>query len=165
VTQTETTATFVLSSAPLAEDYTVRWTVGNDTPTNECVVAKSLLYPGVSDSDLFLRAGGLNPSAATRITDVSDFAPYIAEAWTMLTNRLHAMGRRPWLILSPSALREPHITLSLSLIFADLEARSPGAPYGEIAARYREESERAFNGLQLVYADKKQATTSTLWVF
>jgi len=92
--------------------------------------------PEVTDVSLFRRVSSLDPNGAAPITSLETYQDYIDESWVEIQRRLFQAGRRPWLIVDATALREPHLLLTLALIFEDLATRLNPA-YSEQADRYR----------------------------
>lgn len=119
-------------------------------PRNEAALVRHRLYPVVTDADLYRRAGGLQSTAGDAISTLTTYQPYRDEAWAVIQGRLLGRGNRPNLIMSPSALREPHVCLSLALIFADFSSRN-SAEYRETAADYREQYRAAWDALTFAY--------------
>lgn len=127
---------------------------------NEAALVRRKLYPVVTDQDLYRRASSLNPAGSNPITTVSNYQAYITEAWVTIQLRLWSMGNRPNLIMSPAALRDCHLFLSLAVIFRDLSTRLNEA-YIEHADKYMEMYEDAFGSLKFRYDDGSEDGTST----
>jgi len=143
-------ATVDLSPLVFGDDYYISWEVPladgvTHSFTNDAILVKRALYPVISDTDIYQRVESLTPGPGA-ISAKTNYQAKIDEAWVMIQLRLIERGNRPSLILSPSALREVHITLSLSLIFEDLATRS-NESYGESARRYREAYNAAWNAV------------------
>lgn len=142
----------------------VEWSLVVATVThvfrNDGSLVRNVLYPVVTDADLFRRHRALDPSSASPLSSVSDFQAYLDEAWATLQGRLIAKGDRPNLILSPSALREPHLTLTLAGIFADF-ATSLNETYSEMATDYRQQYQDAWADLNFIYATSDDADQGT----
>jgi hypothetical protein len=109
---------------------------------NEAHLVRRRLYPTITDADLVRRVSALDTTSATVITSASNYQGYIDEADVELQGRLIELGRRPWLVTTPSALRQSWLFLSLSLVFEDLSSRDD--LYSLRAAEYREKFEAAF---------------------
>jgi hypothetical protein len=160
------TATVTFTGALTPRDVFIEWDVGSTFPVSFLGVITTLeLYPVIGDADLFLRARVLDPTSTMAISDLTSFSSYREEAWTILMNYLDGRGRRPWLILAPSALREAHILLTLALIFADFDSRTPEAGYDVRRQNYHESYEKELSSLILEYAeDSKGAKIGTFWL-
>lgn len=144
-----------LDDESLGEGWLVKWSlVMPDTATytfqNEAALVRTKLHPVVTDSDLFQRASALNPNAEDSITSLSDYQAFLDEAWIEINQRLINKGRRPYLILSPSALRMPHLYLTLALIFEDMSVQREGYQT-ERATMYRNLYNEAFQMLSFSY--------------
>jgi hypothetical protein len=104
----------------------------------------------------------------------SSYQDYLDEAWATIESRLIMSGKRPWLILSPSALRDVHLFGTLSRIFRDLAPGGPGTAEWELAAEYDRKYESAWS--QLTYPQavessgeaeslrRRRASQPTLWL-
>lgn len=140
----------------LGERWTVTWSVvlpGESvarTVRCEAALVRARLYPVVSDQDLFRRCSSLDPSRDAVITSIDDYSPYLDDAWSRVQEMLLAKGDRPWLVLSPAALRETHLTQTLAFVFDDLATRLDPA-YAETAKGYRSQSAAAFRDVRFVY--------------
>ena len=166
----------VPSTLTLESGWRVEWelTVGGDpfNARNKAFLVRSELVPVVTDADLFRRVSSLNPSGSAPISSVPDYQDYIDEAWVVLVGRISGKGPLPFLIMEPTALREPHLLLTLALIFEDFETRL-NESYAEKATTYRERYETAFGGLRFEYdsdqdgrsdGSRKRAGSSTIWL-
>tara|TARA_R110002020_G_scaffold6340_3_gene26694 strand:+ start:605 stop:1312 length:708 start_codon:yes stop_codon:yes gene_type:complete len=131
----------------LGEGWRIEWTATISGSTyifrNDAALVRRLLYPVVTDADLFRRASSLNPASSTSITSLSNYQDYLDEAWVEINNRLINSGRRPNLIISPYSLRESQLYLTLALIFEDLSTRLNEA-YEFRADEYRKAYERSW---------------------
>lgn len=129
------------------------------------------LYPVVTDADL-LR---LHTDLTRRMPSTeSSYQDYLDEAWATIESRLIMSGKRPWLILSPSALRDVHLFGTLSRIFRDLAPGGPGTAEWELAAEYDRKYESAWS--QLTYPQavessgeaenlrRRRASQPTMWL-
>ena len=140
---------------------------------NDAALVRRLLYPVISDLDLFRRASALNPAGNTPITSLSNYQDYLDEAWVEIQGRLIASGRRPNLIISPYSLREAHLALTLAIVFEDLSTRLNEA-YELRADGYRTEYERAWGELNFLVdsdddgqaddPDHRESAESTIWL-
>lgn len=149
------TYTFTPSSTlTLGEGWRVEWSLTISAVIHvfrsDAALVRQALYPVISDQDLYRRVSGLNPSGAAPLSSLTTYQDYLDEAWTTLVLRLISKGNRPALISSPSALREVHILLSLSLIFEDFAVRLRES-FAEDAARFREMYESEWSRLNFTY--------------
>lgn len=129
------------------------------------------LYPVVTDADL-LR---LHTDLTRRMPSTeSSYQDYLDEAWATIESRLIMSGKRPWLALSPSALRDLHLFGTLSRIFRDLAQGGPGTAEWELAAEYDRKYESAWS--QVTYPQavessgqaeslrRRRASQPTMWL-
>lgn len=91
------------------------------------------LYPVVTDADLLRSHTDLS---ARRPTSETSYQDYLDEAWARIESRLINTGRRPWLIMSPSALRDVHTYQTLVLIFRDFATGGSASAEWEMMAHY-----------------------------
>lgn len=91
------------------------------------------LYPVVTDLDL-LRAH--TDLTARRPSSETSYQDYLDEAWAQIESRLINTGKRPWLIMSPSALRDVHLLQTLALIFRDFATGGVGSAEWEMMLHY-----------------------------
>ena len=148
------------------DNWRVEWSItvdGDPHPSrHEAALVRSALHPVITDDDLFRRHKMLDPNAAAGISRSvrSDYQDSIDEAWTEIMLRLRGMGRRPYLILSPSALRETHLFLTLSIVFSDFGG-GQGLQYAEMAARYLQQYEAAWGRMSFVYDENDDGSADT----
>tara|TARA_R100001530_G_scaffold124435_2_gene92638 strand:- start:10169 stop:10912 length:744 start_codon:yes stop_codon:yes gene_type:complete len=165
------------ASVSYGEGWRVEWSLivagVTHVVRNDGALVRNVLYPGVTDADLFRRHRALDPSSSSPLSSVTSYQDYRDEAWATLMGRLIAKGDRPNLILSPSALRDVHLALTLALIFADFST-SLNETYGEKAADYREQYQDAWADLNFIYAasdeddqgtpDTRRAAVPSIWL-
>ena len=137
-------------------------------PENELYVVRQAFYPVVSGVDLYARVPGLDPTSASPHSSYANYNNFLDEAWYTLMNRLISKGNRPHLILSNTALREAHISLTLSMIFEDFSTRL-NAEWGDKATAYHKAYEAAWDSLVFSYEDekknlRKKSATPTIWL-
>lgn len=176
-------ATYTVTSASLAgqtrgEGWRIAWVLTFSdgvvrTLDNEALLVRRALAPVVTEADIYRRSNALDPSSPHSITSQADYADKLDEGWVVLMGRLLALGRRPHLILSPSALREVHLTLTLALIYEDLSARN-GDQYSETAQMYREQFAGAWKAMRFTYDEtdddgqtgdqSRKAATTSMWL-
>lgn len=139
----------------LGSKWRVEWAITLSTgaviyPRNSAALVRNGLWPVIADVDLVRRVSSLDTTSSTVITSAADYQDYIDEAWTEIQLRLIGLGNRPNLIMEPSALRQPHLLLSLALVFEDLATRLNPA-YMEQAASFRAQYDDAFRALNPEY--------------
>lgn len=166
----------VLAGETLGDSWRIEWAlVMPDGVThnmrNEAALVRGRLYMPISDVDLIRIVSGLDPTGGSAISSVSNWQDYLDEAFIQLQLRLIEQGNRPNLIMSPSALRECALSLTLALIFDDLTTRLSDA-YEARAVKYREQFERAWSRLKFDYDtnddgetdQRKRSAMVTVWV-
>jgi len=117
--------------------------------TREAWLVLRQLYPVVTDLDLTAVHTELRDWMAQ---DSSSLQGYIDEAWRQIESKLLNQGRRPNLILSPHALRDPHWTLSMALIWTDYSSHTDrSGKYQALADMYREQFKAAWAALRFTY--------------
>lgn len=136
----------------------------------EAYLVRNVLRPVISDIDVGQRMPPLRIGAAGGLTTASSHQGSIQEADILVQSRLIELGRRPWLIVSPSALRETWLCWTIAIIFDGLGAASGSRrdgggggddPYSARAEEWRERGETAFGRARLAFdwADDGQADT------
>lgn len=144
------------ASLSLEEGWRVEWTpvvsgITYATVVLEAALVRHRIYPTATDQDLYQRVSGLNPASRSPLSgQINDFSSYLDAAWAEIGDRLIAKGDRPWLVMSPQALRRPHILLTLALIFEDFRTRLNPA-YEAAAMDYRGQFLDAWNALRFDY--------------
>jgi len=145
--------------------YVVEWRFvddGNDTYftfRNEAFVVRRQLICPISSANLYANVTSLNPANTKPIHSHANLDGFVTAAWDRIQRRLIEQGNRPNLIMSPSALHEVALYLSLALVFEDFSTRLNPA-FMEQARMYREQYETAWGRLSFVYADG-DGTTGT----
>lgn len=105
------------------------------TGTNDGALVYRRLYPVITDADL-LRA---HTDLARRMpTTETSYQDYLNEAWARIESRLINSGKRPWLIMSPSALRDVHTYQTLVLIFRDFATGGSQSAEWEMMVHYEQ---------------------------
>ena len=141
----------------LSDMWTVSWDLLVTAPglaatshvfRNEAHLVLRSLYPVVSDNDLTTRHSDL-----LNTVNLATLQDYIDASWDRVQNELINLGKRPQLIISSYALKEPHINLALSLIFRDQSTYSQGTDgkYASLSQFYKEQYEKGMESLRLVY--------------
>lgn len=153
VAQATITAASV-AAGQLGDGWRITWSLtlaGVVRPfANEAALVRSALSAPIADADLYRRVSALNPNGGQPLSTLSTFQAYIDEAHEIIGARLINQGRRPWLIMSPGALRDLYLSLTLALIFEDFTTRQSEV-FREDAARYRAQYEAAWVGLRFAY--------------
>jgi hypothetical protein len=137
-------------------------------PENELYVARQSLYPVITEADLYARSPGLDPASSSPHSSYDNYTNFLDEAWNILMNRLISAGNRPHLILSNTALRESHITLTLALIYTDFATRL-NTEWETKSEAYMKAYHVAYDGLSFRYEDDPQANrrksaTPSFWL-
>lgn len=128
---------------------------------NDGALVRKRLYPTITGADIVRRLRALDTTLPAVITTRSNYQDVIDEADVELQNDLIAMGRRPWLIATPTALRKTWLTLSIALVFESLAAQNE-AQYGATAASWRTKYGAALGEASLRYdTDQDGQVTNT----
>ena len=172
-------ATFSLTGATttaeaLGEGFLIEWVlVMPDAVTHtfrqDAAVCRRTLYGVVSQDDLTQRHSDLPALLGAS----ASYQPYIDEAFFTICNRLIGAGRRPYLVIQPSALRECHLMLALHLVFIDYSTSAgDGGRWQALAAHYLMGYEQAYGQLRFSYDEaddnridptKKRSASSQIW--
>lgn len=174
-----TVTSAVLASYSYGDSWRIVWSLVMPDGTtrtfdNECMLVRRALFPVVTEADLYRIASSLDPAGPACIHSESSFDEKLDEAWIQIQGRLLAKGNRPNLILSPTSLRDPHLYLTLALIFEDFSTRLNPA-YSAIAMQYRGHWNDAWAQVRFLEADasddgtpsskaRKGSSVSTLWL-
>lgn len=129
-------ATFSLAGATtasldLGRGWRIEWVLTMPDGVDHTFVAEAGLVrcvpaPVISNQALYARVPALDPRGPGQpLTKRQSYQTFIDDAWIRLRNDLDAMDRRVELVVSPQALREPHLLLTLGGVFGDLAARNP----------------------------------------
>ncbi|MCB9763925.1 MAG: hypothetical protein H6739_29410 [Alphaproteobacteria bacterium] len=180
ITVSSSTATYSYtpsSSLSYGEGWRIEWSLIIDSVThvfrNDASLVRVSLYSPITDADLFRRVSSLNPTGAAPLSSVSDYQDYLDEAHVIIQNRLISRGNRPNLILSPSALREVYLTLTLSLIFSDFATRLNDS-YEAMSQEYKRDYQAAWDDLRFTYSSgdeeensgtrRRRSASPTIWL-
>ena len=150
-----TVAGSVTSSRSPSDAYRVEWTllVAGETVVfrDELYLVRNRLRPVIADDDIGQRVRMLGLSVNGRLTKATTYTAEIEEADIRLQRDLIALGRRPDLVVSASALRECWLAAALSVIFDGLAAASgsDGDPYSARSAEWSEKYELALTKARL----------------
>jgi len=159
VTVASSVAVYTLSAAATTgrtpeDGWRVEWALTLSSVAHtfrtDAVLVHRRLYPVVTDADLLQ----LRPDLAARLpTGTSSWQGWLDNAFGELEARLLEGGVRPWLILSPSALRRCHLALTAARIFEYLSQGAAETAEARTAAQYREEYAAAWASLTFPQAD------------
>lgn len=142
------------ASLALELGWRVEWTlvVLGETKVfrNDAALVRYDLYPVLTDDDLYRRVRALNPDSTAQLSTLATYQDFRDEAWAVIQLRLIAIGNRPNLIMSPSALREVHLLLTLAMIFEDFQT-TLNETYGPRAEHYRSLYEAEWARLNFTY--------------
>lgn len=139
---------------PLGDGYMQEWELTiSGTVYNfrkPCAIARSALYPVISDLDLeaeYSDLASIRPSSLG-----SSYQTYIDEAWVQLIQRIRDLGNIEYLIMSPQSLRACHKNLTFYLIFKDMDSSGLGeGRYLDLAREHRKQFEFDFKRLNFQY--------------
>ena len=163
-TATATIGSSVFADYPYQSGWSISWVLVISTVThefrNDVSLVKSSVYPVISDVDIIRRVTALNYANDNSLVETTSYQPSIDEAWNIINQKLIQTGKRPYLILSSSSLRESHLNLALALIFEDMASRLNPA-YTEQASFYRTQFDVAFNALTWVSTELDGTVAST----
>ena len=138
-------------SAPWIIEWTCTISGTSYTFRNDGALVYRMLFPVVTDADLLRTHKDLT---ARRPASVTSYQDYLDEAWAKIQTRLLAMQKRPWLIMSPSSLRELHEYTALSLIFRDFATGGSGTAEWEMSKDYEAKADAQWSTLTFVQADE-----------
>lgn len=114
-----------------------------------CALARSRLYPVISDIDLFTFYSDLN---SIRPSTITSFQPYITEAFIEIVERLRNQGNFEYLIIDSQALRSCHLDKTFSLIWRDMDSSGLGAGrYLDLSIEHRKAFESKFRRLRFKF--------------
>ena len=128
------------------------------------------LYPVVTDADL-LRAH--TDLSTRRPSSEASYQDYLDEAWARIESRLVNTGRRPWLIMSPSALRDVHTYATMALVFRDWATGGPESADWAMMEKYEGLYDKAWAELTFPQADangtnsdstRRTSADTTVWL-
>lgn len=159
---------------PLGQGYMVRWVTDLGVYDIPLAIVRRIPFPSIGDEDVKRRWPYLDsgtPGGLVRAT--TNWQAAIEDAWITIQHRLIDSGRLPWLNLSASALREPHLLLAGARIHEHMAAR--GNPVmQERADRLHQEFNLAWSRVRLDYdedddgqiddADRRLAAQSSIWL-
>ncbi len=154
----------VLDASTSGEDFGEGWRVEwaltmpdgvVHTFRNDASLVRRSLYPVVTAEDLYRRHPDLEPGVTGSLVAAGEtHQVYLDEAWISLQLKLIAKGNRPNLIISPTALRDVHLALTLELIWRHFSTtgREDGK-WATLADHYRAAAMDAWRDLRFLYDD------------
>lgn len=148
------TPAMVPATLSLSDRWQIRWRVTvpdmpAQTITQPAHLCRTQILPVISDYHLLRRHSDLKNLLPA---DQASWQVYLDDAWEDIQIKLLAMGRRPYLILSPYSLKGVHTAMTLARIFRDLSTYTQGpGKYTELASHYEEEAEKLWGALRFDY--------------
>lgn len=141
------------STLSYSDNYMQIWTLTLDGEIHifrsPCALAKSSLYPVVSDLDLEALHADLSN---IRPSGQASYQIKLDEAWCQIIQKLRDMGNLEYLIMSPESLRAVHQSLTLYFIYRDADSTGLGdGRYIDLAREYKAEFEADFKTIQFKY--------------
>lgn len=153
-------ATYTVASASTStrtpeEGWRIEWTITLSDgevlrPACEAVLALRRLRPVVSDQDLLRYHPALS---RLRPPTEASYQDYLDATWREVEAKLIASGKRPWLVISPQALRGYHLSLTLSAIYRDFATGGPSSTEWALADKYESQAAGEWASLVLSVAD------------
>ena len=145
------------SSLDLGAGWRIHWQLtvpGEAEPVlvrQEAALVRYRLRPAISDVDLIRRVPSLDPSGSVPLTSYSDYQSFIEECDVDVQSRLLELGRRPWLVASPAALRQVWLYGTILLIFEDAFDHRPEDGLLVSVERYRKLYDDAWRRARLTF--------------
>mgnify|MGYP003629759463 CR=1 FL=1 len=152
------------STVLAAEEYGQRWlvkfavTIGSAVYTyyNDAAVCLARLSPPVTHADITARHGDITNLLPTGTTSTQG---YIDAAWIEITGELYSDAVPFWTLRTVSALRQPLIMRSLTLIFRDFTTLVDSSDKYEILSdKYEKQAQVAMSKLRGFF-DRGEADT------
>ncbi len=146
-----------------SDSYLIEWraTISGKEYTfrRPCAIARTKLYPVISDIDLQCHYSDL---ASIRPSSLSSFQSYITEAFIQIIQRLRDEGNFEYLIISNQSLRPIHLDLTFYLIWKDMDSSGLGeGRYLQLAQEHRRNFEHGIKRLKLRYDLDEQGVASS----
>lgn len=145
---TFTVTTSHLSGQSNSDGWRIEWAlvIGGVTYTfrREASLVYRRLYPVVTDADLLRLHTDLTRK---RPPTEASYQDYIDEAWAQVESRLIATGKRPWLNMAPSSLREVHLYTTAAMVFRDFATGGPESAEWAMMEKYEGLAEAAWGRL------------------
>lgn len=134
-------------------------------------LCRKVLAPVTADVDLYRKHPDLVQLRPTGQTSYQDFIDDAVEDRDL---RLEGKGRRPYLVMSPEALRPFEIAKTLEGIFRSFGGTGdPDNKYNRLADMYEKKAEAAWSSTDFVYDEtddgaagvtRRKSSTGTLWL-
>lgn len=125
----------------------------------DAVLALRRLRPVITDLDLLRYHPALTRKRPPTETSYQD---YLDAVWRDIESKLVASGKRPWLILSPQALRGYHIYLALAAIYRDFATTGNTSYEWDLSEKYESLAANEWATLQLTTASETTGTSDVL---
>ena len=164
----------ILASGQFSEGWTIEYELVFDgvyqTFQNDCALVRRRLYPVVTDIVIQRRNTDIRELMNSNQMSLQN---YIDEAWYFIESKLIAMGRRPWLVMSPSSLREVHIAKTLHLIAIDFStSQGESSKWNQLTEVYEKAFKVAWEEVSFVYEENsdgkpglgRKAGTPAFWL-
>lgn len=142
------------SSLTPADGWRFDWaiTLTGGEPLNavtDGVLALRRIRPVVSDADLLKYHPALTRK---RPPTESSYRDYLEAGWLEVEAMLVGSGKRPWLIISPHALRALHLHRTLTIIYRDFATGGPSSVEWALMEKYEALARSDWEGLTLLTA-------------
>lgn len=143
------------ASLPLGDRWTLVWSCllpGETTARTirgGAALVRAVPHPVLASADVYRRVRALDPAGAAPMTSLPDLEPFLVDAWSSLVELLDSAELRPWLVIEPHQLREPHLLLTIARVWADEATRNNGVQ--DTADRALAAFEACWAGLALRY--------------
>ena len=145
---------------------------GVEVIKNDAQLVRTVLRPVITDADLYRRHTDLASHLVG--TGLTSYEGYIEEAWIEVESRLEMQGRRPFLVMSPEAMRSPHLYGTLKLICRDFAGTgSPDNKWAVLAEHYEDQESKSWSDLNFIYDEdntgiedgvSRTSSRPTLWL-
>ena len=169
VTVASSKANYTVAAATVAAEsfgasWRVEWSlVMDDTQTHvfrqNGALVRVRLAPVIADADLTARHSDLN--AYLPASSSTGWEDWILEAWREIVARMESMGRRPYLVMTPEALRPVHLFTTLEIVCRSLGGTGDeDNRWNRLAEHYRSEKDTAWATLSIVYDEDDSGAES-----
>lgn len=117
----------------------------------DAALVRRRLYPVVTDADLIRLHSDLG-SSRIRPSGLSSLQDYLDEAWAQIDSWIHQQGKRPWLVMDPSAFRSLHLYWTLSILFRDFSTgQGEGGRWEALADLYEQKTQAEKASINFLY--------------
>jgi hypothetical protein len=116
---------------------------------NKACVCKYRLYPTIAGVDVTQRLRALDTSLPAVITTRTSYQSAIDEADIEVQNRMIKLGKRPWLVSEPSALREVWLFCTIAIVLESMAVQN--AEFRAVAADWRAKFEAEFSSASTTF--------------